>query len=82
MTLTVIQMLLGGGGSFSAGGPGKGVYSRLHRCVLNEIPHVQPFSAFSNIYNHPGIFGIQGTTGYDSVPKSIDLAGREFTSMA
>ncbi|KAH9666096.1 mitochondrial processing peptidase [Citrus sinensis] len=75
-------MLLGGGGSFSAGGPGKGVYSRLHRCVLNEIPHVQPFSAFSNIYNHPGIFGIQGTTGYDSVPKSIDLAGREFTSMA
>ncbi|GAY51205.1 hypothetical protein CUMW_132490, partial [Citrus unshiu] len=59
-------MLLGGGGSFSAGGPGKGVYSRLHRCVLNEIPHVQPFSAFSNIYNHPGIFGIQGTTGYDS----------------
>ncbi|GAV62161.1 Peptidase_M16 domain-containing protein/Peptidase_M16_C domain-containing protein, partial [Cephalotus follicularis] len=31
MTLTVLQMLMGGGGSFSAGGPGKGMYSRL--CV-------------------------------------------------
>ncbi|KAH9714459.1 mitochondrial processing peptidase [Citrus sinensis] len=54
-TLEVITaMLLEGGGSFSAGGPGKG------------IPRVQCFS---------------GTTGYDSVPKSIDLAGREFTSL-
>ncbi|KAL0308549.1 UNVERIFIED_CONTAM: Mitochondrial-processing peptidase subunit alpha [Sesamum radiatum] len=29
ITLTVLQMLMGGGGSFSAGGPGKGMYSRL-----------------------------------------------------
>ncbi|ESR64590.1 hypothetical protein CICLE_v10008040mg [Citrus x clementina] len=62
MTLTVLQMLLGGGGSFSAGGPGKGMYSRLYRRVLNEFPQVQSFSAFSNIYNHSGMFGIQGTT--------------------
>ncbi|XP_029143915.1 mitochondrial-processing peptidase subunit alpha-like [Arachis hypogaea] len=27
--LTVLQMLMGGGGSFSAGGPGKGMHSRL-----------------------------------------------------
>lgn len=27
----VMQMLLGGGSSFSAGGPGKGMYSRLYR---------------------------------------------------
>ncbi|KVI12246.1 Metalloenzyme, LuxS/M16 peptidase-like protein [Cynara cardunculus var. scolymus] len=35
MTLTVLQMLMGGGGSFSAGGPGKGMYSRL--CKLLDI---------------------------------------------
>ncbi|XP_022938119.1 mitochondrial-processing peptidase subunit alpha-like [Cucurbita moschata] len=29
MASTVLQMLLGGGGSFSAGGPGKGMSSRL-----------------------------------------------------
>ncbi|KAJ2794598.1 Mitochondrial-processing peptidase subunit alpha, partial [Coemansia guatemalensis] len=32
----VLQMLLGGGGSFSAGGPGKGMYSRLFTRVLNQ----------------------------------------------
>lgn len=28
--MTVLNTLLGGGGSFSAGGPGKGMYSRLY----------------------------------------------------
>ena len=32
----VLQTLLGGGSSFSAGGPGKGMYSRLYRQVLNR----------------------------------------------
>ncbi|KAL9440776.1 hypothetical protein AB3S75_019445 [Citrus x aurantiifolia] len=82
MTLTVLQMLLGGGGSFSAGGPGKGMYSRLYRRVLNEFPQVQSFSAFSNIYNHSGMFGIQGTTGSDFVSKAIDLAARELIAVA
>lgn len=27
--LVVLQLLMGGGGSFSAGGPGKGMHSRL-----------------------------------------------------
>ena len=31
----VLNMLMGGGGSFSAGGPGKGMYSRLYTNVLN-----------------------------------------------
>nr|KYP31607.1 hypothetical protein KK1_047986 [Cajanus cajan] len=62
MVLTVLQMLLGGGGSFSAGGPGKGMYSRLYLNVLNEYPQVHSISAFNNIYNNTGIFGIQVTT--------------------
>lgn len=36
----IIQMLLGGGGSFSAGGPGKGMYSRLcklSRCIQSFL---------------------------------------------
>lgn len=32
----VLNMLMGGGGSFSAGGPGKGMYSRLYLNVLNR----------------------------------------------
>uniref|UniRef100_A0A0R3WY08 Peptidase_M16_C domain-containing protein n=1 Tax=Hydatigena taeniaeformis TaxID=6205 RepID=A0A0R3WY08_HYDTA len=32
----LLNSLLGGGGSFSAGGPGKGMYSRLYTNVLNR----------------------------------------------
>lgn len=33
---SVLQQLLGGGSSFSAGGPGKGMYTRLYREELNR----------------------------------------------
>lgn len=82
MALTVLQMLMGGGGSFSAGGPGKGMYSRLYLRVLNEYPQVQSFSAFNNVYNHTGLFGIQGTTGSDFVSKAIDIAAKELIAVA
>ena len=32
----VLNTLMGGGGSFSAGGPGKGMYTRLYTNVLNR----------------------------------------------
>ncbi|XP_059634875.1 mitochondrial-processing peptidase subunit alpha-like [Cornus florida] len=82
MTLTVLQMLMGGGGSFSAGGPGKGMYSRLYLRVLNEYPQILSFSAFNSIYNNTGIFGIQATTGSDFVAKAIDLAVKELIAVA
>ncbi|CAA2980922.1 mitochondrial-processing peptidase subunit alpha [Olea europaea subsp. europaea] len=80
--LTVLQMLMGGGGSFSAGGPGKGMYSRLYLRVLNEHPQIQSFSAFSSIYNHTGLFGIQASTGSDFATNAIDIAVRELISVA
>ncbi|URE38044.1 mitochondrial-processing peptidase subunit, partial [Musa troglodytarum] len=82
MTLTVIQMLMGGGDSFSAGGPGKGMYSRLYLRVLNEHQQIQSFSAFNSIYNNTGIFGIHATTSSDFVSKAIDLAIRELLAIA
>ncbi|XVE98059.1 hypothetical protein REPUB_Repub03eG0072700 [Reevesia pubescens] len=80
--LTVLQILMGGGGSFSAGGPGKGMYSRLYLRVLNQYPQVQSFSAFNSIYNHTGIFGIQATAGSDFVPTAIDIAVKELIAVA
>nr|GLL20627.1 mitochondrial-processing peptidase subunit alpha-like [Ipomoea trifida] len=82
MTLTVLQMLMGGGGSFSAGGPGKGMYSRLYLRVLNEYPQVHAFSAFSSIYNSTGLFGIQATTSSDFSSKAVDIAVKELTAIA
>ncbi|KAG8376083.1 hypothetical protein BUALT_Bualt09G0026600 [Buddleja alternifolia] len=82
MTLTVFQMLMGGGGSFSAGGPGKGMYSRLYLRVLNQHPQIQSFSAFNSIYNHTGLFGIQATTGSDFATNAIDIAVKELIAVA
>ncbi|KAK4344300.1 hypothetical protein RND71_037394 [Anisodus tanguticus] len=82
MTLTVLQMLMGGGGSFSAGGPGKGMYSRLYLRVLNQYPQMHAFSAFSSIYNNTGLFGIQATTTSDFGPQAVDVAVKELIAVA
>ncbi|XP_047322308.1 mitochondrial-processing peptidase subunit alpha-like [Impatiens glandulifera] len=80
--LTVLQMLLGGGGSFSAGGPGKGMYSRLYLRVLNEHAQIQSFSAFSSIYNSTGLFGIQASTSPDFLKNAVDIAVKELIAVA
>lgn len=82
ITLTVLQMLMGGGGSFSAGGPGKGMHSRLYLRVLNEYQQLQSFSAFNNIFNNTGIFGIYASTGSNFVAKAVDIAAGELLSIA
>jgi processing peptidase subunit alpha len=56
--LATLQTLLGGGGSFSAGGPGKGMYSRLYTNVLNQHGWVENCVAFNHAYTDSGIFGI------------------------
>ena len=56
-----LHFLLGGGGSFSAGGPGKGMYSRLYLNVLNKHPWVDSAIAFNSLYNDAGLFGIYGS---------------------
>lgn len=57
-TLATIQVLLGGGGSFSAGGPGKGMYSRLYTHILNHHPNVDHCASFHHIYTDSSLFGL------------------------
>ncbi|KAI0695619.1 Metalloenzyme, LuxS/M16 peptidase-like protein [Cytidiella melzeri] len=57
-TLATMQVLLGGGGSFSAGGPGKGMYSRLYTHILNHYPNVDHCSSFHHIYTDSSLFGL------------------------
>lgn len=80
--MTVIQMLMGGGGSFSAGGPGKGMHSRLYLRVLNEYREIESFSAFNSIFNNTGVFGIYGSTAPQFVDKAIDIAAGELLALA
>jgi mitochondrial-processing peptidase subunit alpha len=57
----VVDTLLGGGSSFSAGGPGKGMYSRLYREVLNAYGWVESANAFSAQLYDSGLVGIYGS---------------------
>ncbi|KAG7036456.1 Mitochondrial-processing peptidase subunit alpha [Cucurbita argyrosperma subsp. argyrosperma] len=82
IVLTVLQMLMGGGGSFSAGGPGKGMHSRLYLRVLNEYQQIQSFSAFNSIFNDTGLFGIYASTGSNFVAQAVDIAASELISIA
>ncbi|KAK3166597.1 hypothetical protein QOZ80_1AG0047900 [Eleusine coracana subsp. coracana] len=80
--MTVMQTLMGGGGSFSSGGPGKGMHSRLYLRVLNKYHSVHSFSAFSNVYDNSGLFGIYLTTPSDFVAKAVDVAISELIAIA
>jgi len=54
----VLNLMMGGGGSFSAGGPGKGMYTRLYRNVLNryacDFCIQQSTNTYYNIEIRPG----------------------------
>lgn len=58
----VLQTLLGGGNSFSAGGPGKGMYSRLYRQVLNRYSWAESAESFTSIHAESGLWGITGSS--------------------
>ena len=66
----VLQTLLGGGSSFSAGGPGKGMYSRLYRQVLNRYHWAESVEAFTTFHNEAGLLGI---TGRAEAPRAPDM---------
>jgi processing peptidase subunit alpha len=54
----VMNTLMGGGGSFSAGGPGKGMYSRLYLNVLNRYHFMFSATAYNQSYSDSGYFYI------------------------
>jgi len=68
--MCVLQLLMGGGGAFSAGGPGKGMYSRLYNNILNKHDWVESATCFNSIFSDTALFGLYG----NSLPnKSKDL---------
>lgn len=77
--LATLQTLLGGGGSFSAGGPGKGMYSRLYTNVLNQYGWVESCVAFNHAYTDSGIFGISAACSTQNTMRMLDVMCRELS---
>lgn len=79
--LATLQTLLGGGGSFSAGGPGKGMYSRLYTNVLNQHGWVESCVAFNHSYTDSGLFGISSSCSPQNVINMLDVMCRELQAL-
>ena len=71
---TVLQVLLGGGGSYSTGGPGKGMHSRLYLDVLNTKHYVDHCLAFNSVSSDAGLFGLTLSGAGKDAPKLIQAA--------
>ena len=61
MPLAVLSTLLGGGDSFSSGGPGKGMTSKLYENVLNRHHYVASALATHFMYGTTGMFTLKGS---------------------
>jgi len=77
----VLNTLMGGGASFSAGGPGKGMYTRLYQNILNRMPMVEACSVFNTFYNDTGIFGVYGATDPASMGALVAAVCDEMKKM-
>ncbi|ODQ63178.1 mitochondrial processing protease 53 kDa subunit [Nadsonia fulvescens var. elongata DSM 6958] len=75
--VAALQTLLGGGGSFSAGGPGKGMYSRLYTNVLNQYGFVESCVSYNHSYRDSGLFGISATCIPQAAPYMADVICRQ-----
>lgn len=79
--LATLQTLLGGGGSFSAGGPGKGMYSRLYTNVLNQHGWVESCVAFNHSYTDSGLFGISASCLPGHTQHMLDVMCQELRAL-
>jgi len=71
--LATMQTLLGGGGSFSAGGPGKGMYSRLYGWILNRFPQIDHCESYHHIYKDSSLFGLFASAFPSNTRQGISL---------
>jgi len=71
VTACVLQTLLGGGSSFSAGGPGKGMYSRMYQQVLNRYGWMETAEAFTTFADEGGLFGVSASTPASNRVKDL-----------
>ncbi|XP_021367243.1 mitochondrial-processing peptidase subunit alpha-like isoform X2 [Mizuhopecten yessoensis] len=78
----VLNILLGGGSSFSSGGPGKGMYTRLYTNVLNRYHWINSASAVNNAYEDTGFFCIHCSSHPDRLGELAEVIIQELCNTA
>ncbi|WKY04173.1 hypothetical protein Q1695_005280 [Nippostrongylus brasiliensis] len=77
----VLHMLLGGGGSFSAGGPGKGMYTRLYTKVMNRCHWVYGATAYNHSYSDVGLFCIHASSDPEQINDLLIVILDQYLSL-
>ena len=65
----VMNSLMGGGSSFSAGGPGKGMYTQLYCDVLSRYYWTYSAQSHCFCYSDSGLFTLTGS----AAPQDVSL---------
>ncbi|XP_030763716.1 mitochondrial-processing peptidase subunit alpha [Sitophilus oryzae] len=82
IALCVLNTMMGGGGSFSAGGPGKGMYTRLYTNVLNRYHWMYSATAYNHAYIDTGLFCIHASAPPNYVRDMVEVIVKEMVNMA
>lgn len=78
----VLQQILGGGSSFSAGGPGKGMYTRLYKDVLNQHYWIESAQSYVLIQDQAGLIGIDGASAPEHVQHILRVMVEQLYAFA
>ncbi|XP_076673686.1 mitochondrial-processing peptidase subunit alpha isoform X1 [Andrena cerasifolii] len=81
VAMCVLNMMMGGGGSFSAGGPGKGMYTRLYTNVLNRYHWLYSATAYNHAYSDTGLFCIHASCTPSHVREMVEVIVHEMVTM-
>ncbi|XP_075415934.1 mitochondrial-processing peptidase subunit alpha [Tenrec ecaudatus] len=77
----VLNMMMGGGGSFSAGGPGKGMFTRLYLNVLNRHHWMYSATSYHHSYEDTGLLCIHASADPRQVREMVEIVTKEFILM-
>ncbi|XP_061586501.1 mitochondrial-processing peptidase subunit alpha [Cololabis saira] len=78
----VLNMMMGGGGSFSAGGPGKGMFTRLYLNVLNRHHWMYNATSYHHSYEDSGLLCIHASADPRQLREMVEIITREFIQMS
>uniref|UniRef100_A0A8R1DSS1 Mitochondrial-processing peptidase subunit alpha n=1 Tax=Caenorhabditis japonica TaxID=281687 RepID=A0A8R1DSS1_CAEJA len=71
VAMCVLQSLLGGGGAFSAGGPGKGMYARMYTEVMNRHHWLYSAIAHNHSYSDAGVFALTAAAPPENINDAL-----------
>jgi processing peptidase subunit alpha len=80
--VSILHGLMGGGSSFSSGGPGKGIHTRLYARVLNRFAFCENVRSFLIPFEHVSLFGISAQCDKGAVIRMMEVVASELLYMA